>query len=128
MLTIPATLDDAHFGLPRLALTSAVATLPVHQSTLFTVTSPDVIHSLSIPALSVKLDCIPGRLSQCSPHLSTVGTYIGYCAELCGLGHSAMPLTLTVYAPTTVLSVMYAWLCLWMLPYYLWICYTTKSN
>lgn len=39
-----------------------------------------------------------------------------------------MPLTLTVYSPTTVLPVMYAWLCLWMLPYYLWIRYTTMWN
>lgn len=104
MLTLPTTLDTDYFGLPRLALTSSLSALPVHQATLFTVTSPDVIHSLSIPALSVKLDCIPGRVSQCSPTLSTVGTYIGYCAELCGLGHSAMPLTLTVYTPTTVLT------------------------
>lgn len=103
MLTLPPTLHEDYLGLPRLALTSSVATLPVHQTTLFTVTSPDVIHSLSIPALAVKLDCIPGRLSQCTPHLDTAGTYIGYCAELCGLGHSAMPLTLTLYEPTTML-------------------------
>lgn len=102
LLTIPVTDTVDYFGLPRLALTSSLAALPVNQPTLFTVTSPDVIHSLSIPALSVKLDCIPGRLSQCAPHVCTEGTYIGYCAELCGLGHSAMPINLVVYAPSAL--------------------------
>jgi len=102
LLTIPMLDAADYFGLPRLALTSSLAALPVDQSTLFTVTSPDVIHSLSIPALSVKLDCIPGRLSQCAPHICTEGTYIGYCAELCGLGHSAMPINLVVYAPSAL--------------------------
>jgi len=102
LLTIPVVDTADYFGLPRLALTSSLASVPINQATLFTVTSPDVIHSLSIPALSVKLDCIPGRLSQCSPHLSVEGTYIGYCAELCGLGHSAMPINLVVYTPVSL--------------------------
>jgi cytochrome c oxidase subunit 2 len=54
------------------------------------VTSPDVIHSWWIPALGGKIQAIPGRTNHTWFKADKTGVYIGQCAELCGLYHSAM--------------------------------------
>nr|QJD07224.1 cytochrome c oxidase subunit 2 [Capsaloides cristatus] len=60
------------------------------------VTSSDVIHSFALPELSIKCDAIPGRINQvlCIPDY--VGVFVGYCSELCGAGHSYMPIVVEV--------------------------------
>lgn len=98
---MPIPLDSTeHLGLPRMLMTSATITLYAAVPTTILLTSTDVIHSLSIPALAIKSDCIPGRLSQLHTMPTCQGTYPGYCAELCGIGHSTMPVSVTVYNST----------------------------
>nr|QAV59299.1 cytochrome c oxidase subunit 2 [Cephalodiscus hodgsoni] len=58
----------------------------------FLVTSGDVIHSFSLPRLGVKVDCVPGRVNQVYMSPLFVGVYRGQCSELCGAGHSQMPI------------------------------------
>lgn len=55
-------------------------------------TRSDVLHSLGIPALGIKLDSAPGRLNAVTFDLPITGLIIGSCYELCGSGHRAMPI------------------------------------
>lgn len=58
----------------------------------FIVTSGDVIHSYSCPALGIKADAYPGRLNQASALINRQGTFYGQCSEICGILHSSMPI------------------------------------
>ncbi len=54
------------------------------------ITSRDVIHSLFVPTLRIKQDAVPGRYTQTWFQADRPGTYEIFCAEYCGIGHSAM--------------------------------------
>jgi cytochrome c oxidase subunit II len=49
-----------------------------------------VIHSFWIPALNGKKDVVPGRSQFLKLEADTPGTYLGQCAEYCGLSHANM--------------------------------------
>lgn len=65
----------------------------------FMVTSSDVIHSFSVPEFNIKSDAIPGRLNYISYCPAQLGVYVGYCTELCGVGHAYMPIVIEVVMP-----------------------------
>jgi heme/copper-type cytochrome/quinol oxidase subunit 2 len=69
--------------------------LPVKEEIRVLITSSDVIHSWSIPALGIKLDACPGRLNQVGLSIDQVGTYYGMCSELCGINHAFMPINVS---------------------------------
>jgi len=53
--------------------------------------SYDVIHSLGIYSLGIKIDAIPGRYNVSSTIRTLIkGDQRGLCYELCGYGHSSM--------------------------------------
>ena len=79
-------------GLPK----GATLVLPVNERIRFVETSPDVIHSFWIPDFLFKRDVIPGRLNTFEIKPTTVGTYTGRCAELCGEKHDRMNFTVKV--------------------------------
>ena len=58
------------------------------------VTGADVIHSFACPALGIKCDAYPGRLSQVSILINREGTFYGQCSEICGVLHSSMPIVI----------------------------------
>ncbi len=60
------------------------------------VTRRDVLHSLGLPSLSLKLDATPGRLNATTLESIAPGLLQGSCFELCGSGHRAIP----IYAVT----------------------------
>ena len=64
--------------------------LPVNESVVFELQSPDVIHSFWIPAFLMKMDVFPDRLNKFEVTPNKVGTYAGRCAELCGVDHARM--------------------------------------
>jgi cytochrome c oxidase subunit 2 len=64
--------------------------LPVNQKIKFHLYSPDVIHSFWVPAFLFKMDVVPGRDNNFSLTPDREGTYVGKCAELCGVYHSRM--------------------------------------
>lgn len=64
--------------------------LPVGEPVELSLTSPDVIHSLWIPALAGKMDMIPGRVTRLALHPARTGIFRGVCAEYCGIAHALM--------------------------------------
>lgn len=66
--------------------------LPVETDIRVLVTSADVIHSWTVPALGVKVDAIPGRLNQLRFFIKDSGIFYGQCSEICGANHSFMPI------------------------------------
>jgi len=70
--------------------------LPVGKTIRFLVTSKDVIHSLCVPSLGLKIDCIPGRLNEAIISTKRVGLLSGQCSELCGVEHFNMPILIRV--------------------------------
>ena len=71
---------------------NAVDTLrvPVGRPVRLLITSRDVIHSFFVPALRLKMDAVPGRYTQSWFTANKPGRYEIFCAEYCGMGHSAM--------------------------------------
>jgi cytochrome c oxidase subunit 2 len=59
---------------------------PVH----FTVQSKDVIHDFWVPAFRMKIDAVRGIDTDLRVTPTRLGEYPVVCAELCGIGHSAM--------------------------------------
>jgi len=53
-------------------------------------TSPDVLHSLYIPAYRIKRDIVPGRTTNIWFEPTKTGEYDLFCAEYCGLQHAYM--------------------------------------
>jgi cytochrome c oxidase subunit 2 len=69
----------------------AVLVLPTDRSILFKETSADVIHSFWIIEFNFKRDVIPGRVNEFEvSKITRPGTFIGRCAELCGVDHDRM--------------------------------------
>jgi heme/copper-type cytochrome/quinol oxidase subunit 2 len=56
------------------------------------VSSTDVLHSLGVPNLGIKLDSSPGRLNSTTVEVEFQGYFLGSCFELCGIGHRMMPI------------------------------------
>jgi cytochrome c oxidase subunit 2 len=53
-------------------------------------TSEDVLHNFWIPSLNGKRYLVPGQETLLRLQAFEPGTYIGQCAEFCGLSHSLM--------------------------------------
>ena len=66
--------------------------------TFITLQSADVIHSFWIPQLAGKTDVIPGKTNRMWIDPRTPGTYVGQCAEFCGVQHAGMLVTVTVHS------------------------------
>jgi cytochrome c oxidase subunit II len=64
--------------------------VPVGRPVKLIMTSEDVIHNFSIPAMRVKADVIPGRFVEIWFEPTRPGTYQIFCAEYCGTQHSRM--------------------------------------
>jgi cytochrome c oxidase subunit II len=64
--------------------------VPRGQQVNFTVRSDDVIHDFWVPAFRLKIDAVPGISTHLRATPKTIGEYPVVCAELCGIGHSAM--------------------------------------
>jgi cytochrome c oxidase subunit II len=74
--------------------------IPVRTRVNVVGTSADVIHSIWVPELNRKADVIPGRTNRLLLYADRIGTYIGQCAEFCGLQHAHMQL-MVVAEPRT---------------------------
>jgi cytochrome c oxidase subunit 2 len=64
--------------------------IPVRTRVQVIGTTADVIHSLWVPELNRKADLIPGRTNYLLLYADRAGTYLGQCAEFCGLQHAHM--------------------------------------
>nr|BDL61442.1 cytochrome c oxidase subunit II [Ilyograpsus nodulosus] len=68
--------------------------LPMNTQIRTLITAEDVIHSWTVPTLSVKADAMPGRLNQASLLINRPGLFFGQCSEICGANHSFMPIVI----------------------------------
>jgi len=64
--------------------------VPINKAVRLDLYSPDVNHSLYIPAFRIKQDVIPGVPNQMWFKAEKLGEYNIFCAEYCGLRHSYM--------------------------------------
>jgi len=76
----------------RLLKTRDTLILPLKTPIRGLVTSLDVIHSWTVPALGVKVDALPGRLNQIFISSKRLGIFTGQCSEICGTNHSFIPI------------------------------------
>ena len=70
--------------------------VPVDRDVRLRVESADVIHSFWAPQLQGKVQAIPGRVNHTGFRALTTGTFVGYCALICGPFHSQMHLRVIV--------------------------------
>lgn len=70
--------------------------VPVNKKVRIITTAADVIHSWYVPAFAVKQDAFPGLVRDTWFKAEKVGTYRGFCAELCGKDHAFMPVVVQV--------------------------------
>jgi len=68
----------------------------IRRTSRIIVARTDVLHSLGIPGIGLKLDSIPGRLNSVVTDAIVIGVFPGSCYELCGRGHRVIPITLVV--------------------------------
>lgn len=64
--------------------------IPAGEPVIVEMTSTDVIHSFWVPRLAGKMDAVPGKLNRHLIQADQPGTYLGVCAEYCGVGHDQM--------------------------------------
>ncbi len=67
-----------------------VLRVPAGRPVRLLITSRDVVHSFYVPGFRLKQDALPGRYTQTWFRASEPGRHQIFCAEYCGVGHSAM--------------------------------------
>ncbi|MCC6736483.1 MAG: cytochrome c oxidase subunit II [Bauldia sp.] len=55
-----------------------------------------VIHAFALPSMGVKLDAVPGRITESWFRADHEGVFYGQCSELCGRNHYNMPIEVHV--------------------------------
>ncbi len=75
--------------------------LPIGRMTEIDLTSLDVTHSFWVPAFLFKRDAIPGMTNVFDVTPTRIGTYLGRCAQFCGIDHTFMTFTLRVVPDAT---------------------------
>lgn len=73
--------------------------LPKGEKVRFILTSRDVIHSFWVVPFLMKQDVIPGHTNSFEVTPNKEGTYMGKCAELCGVDHSRMLFNVKIVSP-----------------------------
>jgi cytochrome c oxidase subunit 2 len=64
--------------------------VPVGEPIRIELRAEDVIHAFFVPQFLFKRDAIPGKLNEFDLTIPRPGTFVGECAEFCGLNHSDM--------------------------------------
>ncbi|GAA2610468.1 aa3-type cytochrome oxidase subunit II [Streptomyces tubercidicus] len=73
--------------------------LPKGETVQFVLTSRDVNHSFWVVPFLMKQDVIPGHTNVFEVTPNKEGTFMGKCAELCGVDHSRMLFNVKVVSP-----------------------------
>jgi cytochrome c oxidase subunit 2 len=84
--------NDLTKGAFRLLEVDNRVVLPINTHVRLLITAADVLHSWAVPALGLKVDATPGRLSQASLFIKREGLFFGQCSEICGVNHGFMPI------------------------------------
>ncbi|GJG89637.1 cytochrome c oxidase polypeptide II [Gemmatimonadetes bacterium T265] len=73
--------------------------VPVGRPVRIRLASADVIHSFWVPQLAGKTDVVPGQNNEMWLQADRPGTYLGKCAEYCGLEHAQMYFSVVAETP-----------------------------
>ncbi len=88
------------FNYPDLGVTTANELhIPAGDQINVHLASFDVIHSFWVPQLAGKVDVVPGRDNRLTMAADEPGTYLGQCAEFCGLSHANMRIRVIAHTP-----------------------------
>jgi cytochrome c oxidase subunit 2 len=77
-------------GAAGMVTTSTELHIPVGTEVDLSLNARDVIHSFWVPELNGKKDVMPARTNHLTIQADKPGTYLGACAEYCGLSHADM--------------------------------------
>lgn len=95
----PKLVEDLDKGEIRWLEVDNRVLLPINTPIRVLISANDVMHAWALPALGIKIDAVPGRINHGLLYILKEGTYYGQCSELCGLGHSYMPIVVEAVRP-----------------------------
>ena len=73
--------------------------IPTGRQIRLNLVSSDVIHSFWVPQLGGKRDVVPAQINELTLEAFVPGTFLGQCAEFCGLSHANMRFRVMVETP-----------------------------
>jgi cytochrome c oxidase subunit II len=73
--------------------------IPTGEQVTVELASDDVVHSFWVPELAPKVDLIPGQTNEIVLQADRPGTYLGACAEFCGVQHANMRFVVVAQEP-----------------------------
>jgi cytochrome c oxidase subunit 2 len=76
-----------------------VLMLPDGKTTRITLIATDVVHNFFVPGFLFKRDATPGLVNNFDLTPTRTGTFLGRCAEFCGLRHAQMLFDVKVVTP-----------------------------
>jgi cytochrome c oxidase subunit 2 len=85
--------------LPQHFKTANEIHVPTDRAIEIELDSADVIHSFWVPRLHGKVDLVPGYPNHIRIRAPIAGTYVGSCAEFCGLEHARMRMVVVAEPP-----------------------------
>lgn len=81
----------------NITVNSSILHTYVNQPVRMQLQTTDVNHAFYIPAMRIKQDLLPGRLTEIRFTPTMAGDYPVFCAELCGSGHGDMRARIIVH-------------------------------
>jgi cytochrome c oxidase subunit II len=90
---------DGEFATDDDVVTAGDVRAPVGRAVVIQLASSDVVHSLFLPELRVKLDAVPGRIATTWFRPVRTGRFEIACSQHCGVHHHLMRGVLTVMEP-----------------------------
>jgi cytochrome c oxidase subunit 2 len=84
---------------PKDVYTANEIHVPVGRRVNAWILSSDVIHDFWVPELGPKIDAVPGRTNAIWIEADRPGTYMGACAEYCGMEHAWMLIRVVAQTP-----------------------------
>jgi cytochrome c oxidase subunit 2 len=82
----------------RFRFTPNEITLKAGQPAVLAITSLDFVHGFNVPALGIRTDLLPGRVTSVAIGALAPGRYDFLCDNFCGGGHEEMNGTIVVSA------------------------------
>ena len=81
---------------PRLMAVDEEMVMPANTAVRIVGTAADSMHGWTVPGFGIKKTVIPGRLNEGWISVRQEGLYFGQCSQICGNGHSYMPIAVRV--------------------------------
>lgn len=81
---------------PRMLAVDEEMVIPANTVVRVIGTAADSMHGWTVPGFGIKKTVIPGRLNEGWISVKEEGLYFGQCSQICGNGHSYMPIAVRV--------------------------------